>query len=76
LAVPGDLFDESTTLALLSSQTAADEIREKVSEAVKHGAKALVLGRTVSEKGAFVQPTILSDITPTIRPTTRGSLVW
>ena len=58
----GDPFDEETTLAPLSSQGAADEIREKVRQAVAYGATALEVGPPVPNHGAFVQPTILTNI--------------
>ena len=60
----GDPFDPATTLAPLSSQAAADEIREKIQEAVKHGATATEVGPKVPSQGAFVQPTILTQVTP------------
>lgn len=58
----GDPMDPSTTLAPLSSQQAADEVKEKIRQAVAHGAKAVEVGPKVPAKGAFVQPTILTDI--------------
>ena len=60
----GDPLDESTTLAPLSSQEAADEVRQKIQLAVSHGAVALEVGPRVPTTGAFVQPTILTDVTP------------
>ena len=60
--VAGDPFDPKTTLAPLSSQGAADEIRDKVRQAVAYGAKAEQVGPPVPNHGAFVQPTILTDI--------------
>lgn len=60
----GDPFDPETTLAPLSSQGAADEIRQKIRAAVEHGATATEVGSTVPGHGAFVQPTILTDLTP------------
>lgn len=62
--VAGDPMDSKTTLAPLSSQKAADEIKEKIQEAVKYGAKAVEVGPKVPSKGAFVQPTILTDVKP------------
>lgn len=58
----GDPFDPATTLAPLSSQEAADQLKEKIAEAVKHGATATEVGPKVPEKGAFVQPTILENV--------------
>lgn len=60
----GDPMDPTTTLAPLSSQAAADEIKEQIKLAVAHGAKAIEVGPKVPTKGAFVQPTILLDVTP------------
>ena len=60
--VAGDPFDPKTTLAPLSSQGAAEEIRGKIREAVKIGAKAEQVGPPVPNQGAFVQPTILTEV--------------
>ncbi len=61
----GDPFDAATTLAPLSSQTAADEVKAKIAEAVAHGAKAVEVGPKVPNRGAFVQPTILTEVDET-----------
>ncbi|MFB9948578.1 NAD-dependent succinate-semialdehyde dehydrogenase [Rhizobium puerariae] len=58
----GDPFDPETTLAPLSSQGAADDIRERLRQAIAHGAKAEEVGPPVPNQGAFVQPTILTEI--------------
>ncbi|MDE5442296.1 aldehyde dehydrogenase family protein [Bradyrhizobium sp. CSA207] len=58
----GDPFAPETTLAPLSSQGAADEIKEKIRQAVSYGAKATEVGPSVPNRGAFVQPTILTDV--------------
>ncbi|OAT75134.1 succinate-semialdehyde dehydrogenase [Mangrovibacter phragmitis] len=60
----GDPLDPATTLAPLSSQQAADEVKEKIQLAVSHGAQALEVGPKVPTQGAFVQPTILTDVAP------------
>ena len=60
----GDPMDPNTTLAPLSSQGAADEVKQKIREAVEHGATATEVGPKVPEQGAFVQPTILTNVTP------------
>jgi succinate-semialdehyde dehydrogenase/glutarate-semialdehyde dehydrogenase len=59
----GDPFDEATTLAPMSSQRAADELYAQINAAVEAGAKAIPCGEPVPTTGAFVQPTILTDIT-------------
>jgi succinate-semialdehyde dehydrogenase/glutarate-semialdehyde dehydrogenase len=60
----GDPSDSATTLAPLSSQAAADGVREKIRKAVEHGAVAVEVGPKVPTKGAFVQPVILTNVTP------------
>jgi len=60
---PGDPMDVNTTFAPLSSQAAAETVKEQISEAVAHGATATPIGEPVPDKGAFVQPTILTDLT-------------
>ena len=59
----GDPFDSATTLAPMSSQHAADELDAQINAAVEAGAKAIPCGEPVPTTGAFVQPTILTDIT-------------
>lgn len=58
----GDPFDAETTLAPLSSQAAANDLKEKIRQAVAHGAKAEEVGPPVPNQGAFVQPTILTEV--------------
>ncbi|MDX6242232.1 MAG: succinate-semialdehyde dehydrogenase / glutarate-semialdehyde dehydrogenase, partial [Kribbellaceae bacterium] len=60
----GDPFDASTTLAPMCSQKAADDLYAQINAAVEAGAKAIPCGGPVPSAGAFVQPTILTDITP------------
>jgi succinate-semialdehyde dehydrogenase/glutarate-semialdehyde dehydrogenase len=62
--VGGDPTDPATTLAPLSSQAAADELKAKIDAAVAAGATAIAGGARVPQNGAFVQPTILTDVTP------------
>jgi NAD-dependent aldehyde dehydrogenases len=59
----GDPMDSATTLAPLSSQSAAELVRGKIAKAVAAGAKAMEIGPKVPAKGAFVQPTILTEVT-------------
>jgi succinate-semialdehyde dehydrogenase/glutarate-semialdehyde dehydrogenase len=58
----GDPFDPVTTLSPLCSQAAADEVKEKIRRAVAYGAKAEEVGAAVPDRGAYVQPTILTDV--------------
>jgi succinate-semialdehyde dehydrogenase/glutarate-semialdehyde dehydrogenase len=62
---PGDPMDERTTLGPLSSASALDTLLEQVQEATRHGARLLLGGQRIAgQRGAFMQPTILVDITP------------
>lgn len=58
----GDPFDPATTLAPLSSQKAADDLKEMIARAVEHGATATPVGPDAPNRGAFVQPMILTDV--------------
>lgn len=58
----GDPFDPATTLAPLSSQSAADAVKKQIHQAVELGAKATEVGPKVPTQGAWVQPTILTDM--------------
>ncbi|NIY80265.1 NAD-dependent succinate-semialdehyde dehydrogenase [Celeribacter sp. HF31] len=60
--VAGDPMDPNTTLAPLSSQKAADDVKAQIAKAVELGAKAEEIGAPVPNQGAFVQPTILTEM--------------
>ena len=60
----GDPMEVSTTLAPLSSQRAADDVRRWIDEAVAHGATATVIGAEVPKQGAFVRPVLLTGVKP------------
>ena len=61
---PGDPMDPDTTFAPLSSQGAADTVKAQIAQAAAHGATATEIGKPVPAAGAFVQPTILTGLTP------------
>jgi succinate-semialdehyde dehydrogenase/glutarate-semialdehyde dehydrogenase len=61
---PGDPLDERTTLAPLASEAALNLILEQVREAVANGARLFAGGDRIQRQGAFMQPTILTDIAP------------
>lgn len=60
----GDPMDPETTLAPLSSARAKENLLKQIEEAVKHGATATEVGPKVPTQGNFVQPTILTNVTP------------
>ncbi len=62
--VPGNPKDEATTLGPLSTESAAVDLMKQVDVAVAHGAKVLIGGKRLDRPGAFMQPTILTDVKP------------
>jgi len=60
---PGDPMDKQTTLAPLSSSEALKNLLTQVEGAVASGARVLTGGQRIAgQDGAFMQPTILTDI--------------
>lgn len=58
----GDPMDESTGMGPLCSIAARDEIAAQVDRAVQAGATLHYGGKAIEGRGAFYQPTILTDI--------------
>ncbi len=59
----GDPLDRQTTLAPLSSAQALETLLGQVDESVAHGARIVMGGQRIEgQSGAFMQPTILTDI--------------
>jgi succinate-semialdehyde dehydrogenase/glutarate-semialdehyde dehydrogenase len=58
----GDPLDARTTLAPLSSERALATLLEQVDRAVGAGARVMMGGARIDVPGAFMQPTILTDI--------------
>ena len=61
---PGDPLDPSTTLGPLSTEAGLIDLLKQVKNAVAHGAKIALGGNRVNRPGAFMEPTILTNITP------------
>lgn len=61
---PGDPMDKSTTLGPLSTETALVQLVKQVEDAIAHGATLVLGGKRIDRPGAFMQPTILTDIQP------------
>jgi succinate-semialdehyde dehydrogenase/glutarate-semialdehyde dehydrogenase len=61
---PGDPLDETTRLGPLSTEAALVQLLAQVDSAVAYGAKLEMGGRRYDRPGAFMQPTILTDISP------------
>ncbi|MFF9391311.1 NAD-dependent succinate-semialdehyde dehydrogenase [Streptomyces griseoluteus] len=64
---PGDPADPATTLGPLSSEAAAELLMEQVRDAVDKGATVVLGGGRPDLPGAFVEPTVLTDVTPDMR---------
>jgi succinate-semialdehyde dehydrogenase/glutarate-semialdehyde dehydrogenase len=64
---PGDPADPATTLAPLSSERAAQDLHAQIQDAVAKGATVVTGGGRPDHPGAFVEPTILTDVTPEMR---------
>jgi succinate-semialdehyde dehydrogenase / glutarate-semialdehyde dehydrogenase len=60
----GDPLDESVTLGPLSSDGALELILRQIHEATSHGAKVLLGGSRLGSVGAFLEPTVLTNLKP------------
>lgn len=66
LYTAGDPADPRTTLAPLSSVAAAEQLMLQVEEAIRQGATLRTGGRRINRPGAYVEPTVLTDVTPSM----------
>lgn len=62
----GDPMDPETELGPLSSEEAAVQLADQVKRSVDQGAKILLGGKRADREGAFMEPTILTDLKPGI----------
>jgi succinate-semialdehyde dehydrogenase/glutarate-semialdehyde dehydrogenase len=60
----GNPLDEKTTLGPLSTESALVGLLAQVKAAVKGGAKIALGGERIDRPGAFMAPTILTDVAP------------
>lgn len=64
----GDPAEESTEVGPLSSNDAVEKLEEQVRETIDAGATVLLGGSRMKDRqGAFMEPTILTDIKPGMR---------
>ena len=61
---PGDPMDTATTLGPLSTEAALVQLLDQVKRALAKGATLVMGGKRIDRPGAFMQPTILADISP------------
>ncbi|MDO5626990.1 MAG: NAD-dependent succinate-semialdehyde dehydrogenase [Mobilicoccus sp.] len=64
---PGDPVAEGTRMGPLSSVDARDRLMEQVQDAKDKGVTVHTGGDAVDGPGAFMQPTVLTDVTPEMR---------
>jgi len=62
----GDPMDPATDLGPLSSEAAAVHLADQVKRSVDEGARVLLGGKRADREGAFMEPTILTDLKPGI----------
>lgn len=62
--LPGDPMDPDTTLAPVSSREAAERLVSQIETAVRQGATLRAGGHRIDGPGAYVEPTVLTDVTP------------
>jgi succinate-semialdehyde dehydrogenase/glutarate-semialdehyde dehydrogenase len=62
----GNPMDATTELGPLSSEEAAVHLADQVKRAVDEGAKVLLGGKRANREGAFMEPTIITDLKPNI----------
>ena len=65
--VTGDPTDPATSYGPLSSEQAAQNLMAQIEDAVSRGATVRLGGRRIDGPGAFVEPTVLTDVTPDMR---------
>lgn len=61
---PGDPLKSDTTLAPLNSERAKDKLTKQFHQAIDGGAKLFYQYPKINAKGAFFEPSILTNITP------------
>lgn len=64
---PGDPTNDNTFLGPISTVGARDEIMEQVQDAIDKGASVLAGGKKIERDGAWMEATVLADVTPEMR---------
>ena len=64
---PGDPTDEASDFGPLSSETALRNLLEQIDDAVEKGATVRTGGKRLDRAGAFMEATVLTDVTPEMR---------
>ncbi|OLF08222.1 NAD-dependent succinate-semialdehyde dehydrogenase [Actinophytocola xanthii] len=61
---PGDPADPATKLPPLASTSAADEVAGQIEKAIRQGATLRAGGHRIERPGAYLEATVLTDVTP------------
>ena len=64
---PGDPTDPASDFGPLSSEAAAETLLGQITDAVDKGATLRTGGKRVDRAGAFIEATVLTDVTPDMR---------
>ncbi len=64
---PGNPMDAATKLGPLSSAAAVDGLLEQIDDAVSKGATLVIGGKRIDRAGNYLEPTILTAVTPEMR---------
>lgn len=64
---PGDPLNPETRFGPVSTPQAREELLEQINDAVTKGASLLNGGHAVDGDGAYLEPTMLTDLTPEMR---------
>jgi len=62
--IVGDPMDAATQLGPMSNEAAAEQIAKQVQKAVDGGATILLGGKRLKREGAFMEPTIITNMLP------------
>jgi succinate-semialdehyde dehydrogenase / glutarate-semialdehyde dehydrogenase len=65
--VVGDPMDDATDVGPLATESGRDDVEAYVGDAVAKGAKVLVGGKRPDRSGWFYPPTVLADVTPSMK---------
>lgn len=64
---PGNPLDTNTRFGPVSTPSARAELLEQIGDAIAHGATVLNGGSAVDGPGSYLEPTLLTDLTPRMR---------
>ncbi len=60
----GNPLESDTDVAPLSSEKAAQDVEKQIQKAAQQGAEIVLGGKRVNRPGAFLEPTIITGVTP------------